>query len=448
MDAMVLGNTLKRTNTKHDIVLLATPDLLRLSAATSLSLFWDVREVRHVDVDPQATQGSNPRFDKVFTKLRAVELSEYCKVVLLDSDLLVRRNIDELFGLPAPAAVQRGRRDYQPALSRQAKSYFYPDGLAHGKLKGGINAGVVLLTPSISVFKQMETYLQTRACLHALRNSTQPEQDFLTIWFQHDWNDLHTKYNWQIQQPLFNPSEESDRMRLDFDDIAILHFSTEEKPSSFKLQTGVPRYDKWLDNLFNIKGGAAGRSNNDVRERLARATQEWFSAWNDTWDVAINEVPKMPNNIASDRCIFCGERGRVGVEHCFFTCVKILHLAHAWRVTCGGSLREARHRFRETPSGSTVKPALFHLGAIHRFFSVAPTASMTGGAFALGGQLQHSDSDSADERNIMKTRRVAAIGATRLVAGPDHSRALGEDQRAHRIKVIGCSRSPLSEQAP
>ena len=34
------------------------------------------------------------RFAHVFTKLRALSLAEFDKVVLLDTDLLVRRNVD------------------------------------------------------------------------------------------------------------------------------------------------------------------------------------------------------------------------------------------------------------------------------------------------------------------------------------------------------------------
>ena len=57
------------------------------------------------------------RFVRVFTKLRALGLTDYAKVVMLDVDLLVTQNIDDLFDLPAPAALMRGP---------------YP-GLAHGE---------------------------------------------------------------------------------------------------------------------------------------------------------------------------------------------------------------------------------------------------------------------------------------------------------------------------
>lgn len=52
--------------------------------------------------------GGSRRFQDVFTKLRVLELTEYSKVCLLDSDMLVRDNIDEIFDLQPPAALVRG----------------------------------------------------------------------------------------------------------------------------------------------------------------------------------------------------------------------------------------------------------------------------------------------------------------------------------------------------
>jgi glycogenin len=46
-----------------------------------------------------------PRFDKVFTKLRAWELDGFDKVVLLDADMVVLQNLDDLFERPELAAA-------------------------------------------------------------------------------------------------------------------------------------------------------------------------------------------------------------------------------------------------------------------------------------------------------------------------------------------------------
>jgi hypothetical protein len=43
---------------------------------------------------------NDPRFRACFTKLAVFSLTGYARVVLLDADMLVRRNMDELFELP------------------------------------------------------------------------------------------------------------------------------------------------------------------------------------------------------------------------------------------------------------------------------------------------------------------------------------------------------------
>ena len=114
MNALCLGCSLQQTNTQHDLVLLATPDLLGHPSARALSTFWDVRPQEHVDVTLETRCA--PRFQRVFTKLSVMKLTEYEKVVLLDADMLVVRNVDEIFGFRAPAGFMRGWRDYRPEV--------------------------------------------------------------------------------------------------------------------------------------------------------------------------------------------------------------------------------------------------------------------------------------------------------------------------------------------
>ena len=52
-------------------------------------------------------QESTPhRFDYVITKLRALQLTEIDKVLMMDVDLIASSNIDDLFKLKAPGALR------------------------------------------------------------------------------------------------------------------------------------------------------------------------------------------------------------------------------------------------------------------------------------------------------------------------------------------------------
>ena len=47
------------------------------------------------------------RFPHVFTKLHAVGMEKYDKVIVLDTDVLIRNDMDEPFERQTPAAVRR-----------------------------------------------------------------------------------------------------------------------------------------------------------------------------------------------------------------------------------------------------------------------------------------------------------------------------------------------------
>lgn len=70
------------------------------------------------------------RFAEVWTKLRAWTLTEYERVILVDSDMLVRRNMDELFEQPLPKGGPLGHGGIAASFActcNPAKIATYPD---------------------------------------------------------------------------------------------------------------------------------------------------------------------------------------------------------------------------------------------------------------------------------------------------------------------------------
>jgi len=112
LGAMVLGHSLKRTGSRYARVCLYADDVPPAMVAL-LSQVWDCRLVEHVKVASShlSFEDAAVRFEKVFTKLRVLGLVEFEKVLLLDIDLIIMSNIDDLFQLPAPAAMRRGMND-------------------------------------------------------------------------------------------------------------------------------------------------------------------------------------------------------------------------------------------------------------------------------------------------------------------------------------------------
>src|SRR5262245_24145258 len=91
-----LGASLRASGTSEPMVVIATPEVSpRVRARLAVQGWW----VR--DVDPPCGSNGAPwplsaRFAEGLVKLRAWQLTEFDRVVYLDADTLVLRNVDEL----------------------------------------------------------------------------------------------------------------------------------------------------------------------------------------------------------------------------------------------------------------------------------------------------------------------------------------------------------------
>ena len=168
------------------------------------------------------------RFSGVFTKLRVLELEEYAKVILLDTDLIIRKSIDELFWRQAPAALRRSPKGWKDHVKIDGSEFFNKE----AEQTGGINAGVVLLEPSREVLRQMEFELAIDD-LPEHAPSTMPEQDFLSRFYINRWWSLGVQYNYQLHQLAFcdRPGYRNCiRRKMEYDEIFVIHYSALPKP--------------------------------------------------------------------------------------------------------------------------------------------------------------------------------------------------------------------------
>jgi len=239
LGALVLGHSIRNTGTKHHLVCLHANDVpdgfIRL-----LSLVWECRAIVHLDAAKNLSwEDQCDRFDKVFTKLRGMQLTDFEKIVMMDIDLLVLKNIDDLFDLHAPAAMRRGMNDtswpYKHGDKLDGRRFFL--GKAASKYSWGqgtgINAGVMLWQPSDAVFEQMAGEIAEINHPEHVRGNG-PEQDYLSrFWADAPWTHISVEYNFQLHQ-MFNSLHphtirSTDRVRYidDPSKIRIVHFSGE-----------------------------------------------------------------------------------------------------------------------------------------------------------------------------------------------------------------------------
>lgn len=242
--AEVLGRSLLDCDARAERVLLATADLSTAARASLAAQGWAVRTVEPIP-SPHPEALMLPRFADVFTKLRAWELEEFDRVVLLDADTLVLRNVDELFERPGFAA---------------APDFFLPD---------RFNSGVVVLAPSRATFAQMATALAGAAGAEGYDGG---DQGFLNAFFA-DWysmpreHRLPVGYNTPnfIFQFLHGHPTARDRVERE---VKILHYLVQKPWLATSTLTGgsEPWWRTWYE--------AHPRDGAPLRRRL-HAIEDW-----------------------------------------------------------------------------------------------------------------------------------------------------------------------------
>lgn len=126
----VLGRSLVRSGSVVPRIAMVTEDVGAEARQKLRDQGWDLRDVEPI-ANPSPDNALFPRFDRVFTKLRAWTLTDLERVVVLDADTLVLQNVDELFDRPGFAA---------------GPDFFLPD---------RFNSGVMVLDPSQDTFDRM-----------------------------------------------------------------------------------------------------------------------------------------------------------------------------------------------------------------------------------------------------------------------------------------------------
>mmetsp|Transcript_78712 Transcript_78712/g.248810 ORF Transcript_78712/g.248810 Transcript_78712/m.248810 type:complete len:392 (+) Transcript_78712:809-1984(+) len=263
LGALVTGWSLKATGTSIDLLLLHTVDV-PAPFLKVLSRHWILRQVDYLEGSAKLYKNySSSRFKAVFTKLQALGCTDYAKVLMLDLDMLVRKSLDDLFSLPAPAALKRSSGREQP----EHGGTFGAEDLWRRQcddMCSGINAGVMLLEPDQRIYERMVSEIQNN--WHPEHIGTYgPEQDYLarfySVFLKGRWTHIHAKYNYQLMLP--DDYCSSAHKALDIkQDVVVAHYSG-------------PRVKPWkLDSgEIDAEGAARLLHEDSVRELFNR--EQW-----------------------------------------------------------------------------------------------------------------------------------------------------------------------------
>jgi hypothetical protein len=219
-----LGRSLRATGTREPMVLMVTPDVPAPARLRLAAQGWTLREIEPVKNPTPARQQLFPRFDKVFAKLRAWELADFDKVVLLDADMVVRRPIDALFERPELAAA--------------------PDFL----LPHRFNSGLLVLEPSRD---KLERMMQALAASPTYDGG---DQGFLNAFFG-DWYSgpsdrrLPTWYN--LPNFIFQFMHGHESLRAEVErEARVIHYMVQKPWQSAPTVTGGS--EMWWDAYLGV----------------------------------------------------------------------------------------------------------------------------------------------------------------------------------------------------
>ena len=207
--ALVLGESLRRASAAgYDRILLHTADVPQC-LLNLLGKVWVLKLVEYIDADESLFMSkgkSHDRFDGCFTKLHVLSLTEYDKVLMLDLDLAIMGCPDELFELPAPAALFRGSGCMPHGVKIDGRRFFMGDDAEppwQWTGGGGINAGVMLFEPNMTMYRRALGEVTSRYHPEHIPGAG-PEQDYLSRLYAPWWTNIHVRYNYQLHHVFFN----------------------------------------------------------------------------------------------------------------------------------------------------------------------------------------------------------------------------------------------------
>ncbi|MCT8998420.1 glycosyltransferase [Chelativorans intermedius] len=214
LGAQALVRSLRLTGTRADIVVLhtggvAAAELAPLSALGARLVKADLLPTsaqfneRHqrarLHRDAPFTKGNKPAFHTPldnFAKLRLWQLTEYSRVVFIDADAIVIRNIDRLFSYPQFCAA--------PNVYESLADFHR------------LNSGVFVAEPSHGTFESMLERLDRPGAFWP-----RTDQTFLQSYFP-DWHGLPVFFN-MLQYVWFNLPE-----LWDWASVKVIHYQYEK----------------------------------------------------------------------------------------------------------------------------------------------------------------------------------------------------------------------------
>ena len=164
--------SLMQTNTSHDVICMVTDDVSSEAVNKMEKIGIKVVHVPYLRYKTSLKNFSstqlkiyNKWMNVSYTKWNCMNLTDYKKILFLDADCLVLKNIDHVFNYNAPASVfddRDGAYAKFKKLRRHIKKYVTPDKMKQliFSRKFLIDGGCVLLEPNAKLFEAYKNHVR------------------------------------------------------------------------------------------------------------------------------------------------------------------------------------------------------------------------------------------------------------------------------------------------
>lgn len=240
-----LAYSLIKTGTKHDIVCMVTDDVSQNAREEMKLLNIKIIEVPYLKFKskPLKSKKQNDRYPWInvsYTKLNCLNLTQYNKILFLDADMLVMKNIDHLFKQYAPASQFVDKKIFKGKYNNFGKF------VTQKNIKKLLNTkqfvadgGLLLLEPNKKHFEQYKKMVKSMEPFGFKAISGYDEQSicyFMSLYKKgpkKKWLNLGGQYscNWTIE--------------CDQEDAFILNFIGEIKPWVKNIEKEFPDTKSW-----------------------------------------------------------------------------------------------------------------------------------------------------------------------------------------------------------
>lgn len=216
---LVLHSSLMKTGARFPFLALLTKNISEKTIKTLQKYSIPYKLIPENIFHPTDTSREH-RWFSTYSKLHIFNQTEFTKIVFLDADMLILRNIDELFDRPHMSAVNAGGMIPRKASWTR------------------LNSGLMVIEPSSKLFKDMVTKIGKIEVLESndinKKYHLWSDQDFLNAYYP-DWprkQKLHLDHKYNL---LHYYSDEYWRLfgyslTKDKHPVSVIHYASHLKP--------------------------------------------------------------------------------------------------------------------------------------------------------------------------------------------------------------------------